>query len=134
MSPPTPPVLLPPSSGPSFSCIGDVCLYTWGEVGDAYTGSAFSRFIGLPSTGTDLFGRRQTSSVLAVSEFLGPGASRFPLSTCPHYWTPVVPTDPLALLLLTQLNVPFNCGGFGVVTGGMYAVSGFGLLKAYASL
>ena len=88
----------------------------------------------MPSTGTGNFGQRQTSSVLAVSEFLGPGASRFPLSTCPHYWTPVNPTDPLALLLLTQLNVPFSCGGSGVVTGGMYAVSGFGLLKAYASL
>ena len=132
---PAAPLLLPPPNAAhaTFVCLGDKCLYTYGQL-TTIDREPLAEYIGLESPGNFVGGKREVSSFLAMSEELGPGAIIGPFDPCPIFQTPADPFSPTGLSFLAGLNAPKHCGSTGAVTGGAYAVSDFGKLKAYASL
>ena len=133
---PWPPLLSPPlsSSFPTFTCIGDKCLYTWGQLANAATLRPALQMLGSPTSGRDAFGLRVASSFLGVAEALGPGIQQSIFDTCPVFQSPVDHTSIAALQFFSNLNIPKRCGTAGATTAGLHGVSDFGALKAYASV
>ena len=138
---------MPPSTAPTFTCPGTVCLYTWGEIADA-TGGPIARNIGLPSDGRDAFGLlAEAADFIAGSTVVGSNVVTVrPIGStaCVFLQTPVDPFSLPALQFPAENIDPYDCGDVGAVTGWMHGEAGsdfgtpggspFTRLHAYAGL
>jgi len=139
------PVLKPPSNEPSFSCLGTTCLFAWGAVAEAVTGTPFHYFVAKPTNGFDPFlGRRSPfvstsfDAAKAVWDVAPPtdyDCRPFTVDSVTTAWLPIF-DEPFNTLTLSQMrNVgPIACGGHGSITASMFGQAGFGYMKAYAGL